>query len=83
MKTKKFLLPETEIPTHWYNVVADMDSKPQRMRNPQTNEPMQAEDLYPLFAEELPARSSTKPTLGLKFPRKFATSTKYIVLRHW
>ena len=40
MKTKKFLLPEHEIPTHWYNVVADMQKKPQRLRNPQTNEPM-------------------------------------------
>lgn len=52
-KTKKFLLPESEIPTHWYNIVADMENKPQPIINPQTKEPLKPEDLYPLFAEEL------------------------------
>ena len=28
MNQTKFLLPESEIPTHWYNVVADMPNKP-------------------------------------------------------
>jgi hypothetical protein len=52
-RTKKFILPETEIPTQWYNIVAEMKNKPLPMINPQTNEPLKAEDLFPLFAEEL------------------------------
>lgn len=79
MKTKKFLLPETEIPTHWYNVVADMDSKPQRMRNPQTNEPMQAEDLYPLFAEELARQEFNETDTWIEIPEE--VRDKYKIYR--
>ena len=28
MNTKKFLLEEKDIPTAWYNIVADMENKP-------------------------------------------------------
>lgn len=28
MSTKKFLLEEKDIPTAWYNIVADMKNKP-------------------------------------------------------
>ncbi len=50
-KTKKFLLPEKEIPTQWYNIVADMPIKPMPMLNPATKQPLKAEDLYPLFSK--------------------------------
>ena len=52
-KTKKFILPECEIPTAWYNVVADMKNKPMPILNPGTKQAMKPEDLYPIFAEEL------------------------------
>lgn len=51
--SKKFLLQETDIPRAWYNVVVDMPVKPRPILNPQTKEAMKAEDLYPIFAEEL------------------------------
>lgn len=50
MKTKKFLLSEKEIPSSWYNIIADMSNKPRPMINPATKQPLVAEDLYPLFA---------------------------------
>ncbi len=50
-KTKKFLLPEKEIPTQWYNIVADMPTKPMPMLNPGTKKPLKPEDLYPLFSK--------------------------------
>ena len=50
MTKKKFLLQEQDIPTAWYNVIADMPNKPRPMINPATHEPIKAEDLYPLFA---------------------------------
>lgn len=51
--SKKFLLQESDIPEAWYNVVVDMPVKPRPILNPQTKEAMKAEDLYPIFAEEL------------------------------
>ncbi|MDR2773972.1 MAG: TrpB-like pyridoxal phosphate-dependent enzyme, partial [Tannerella sp.] len=52
-KTKKIILNEQDIPTQWYNVVADMNNKPMPILNPGTKEPLKPEDLFPLFAEEL------------------------------
>ena len=52
MKQKRYILPESEIPTQWYNIQADMVNKPQPMIHPGTRQPIKAEDLYPLFAEE-------------------------------
>ena len=52
MKQKKFLLPESEIPTAWYNIAADMPNKPLPPLNPATGQPLMAEDLYPVFCEE-------------------------------
>ena len=50
MSTKKFLLEEKDIPTAWYNIVADMKNKPLPILNPQTKQPLKEEDLYPLFS---------------------------------
>ena len=52
-KTKRFLLPENEIPKAWYNIVADMKNKPLPMLSPQTKQPLTPEDLFPIFSEEL------------------------------
>lgn len=53
MESKKFILQEKDIPTAWYNVVAEMPNKPRPLLDPKTKKPMQAEDLFPLFAEEV------------------------------
>jgi len=52
MKQKKFILQESELPTQWYNIQADMVNKPLPPLNPKTKKPMKAEDLFPIFAEE-------------------------------
>ena len=52
MKQKRFILPESEIPTQWYNIQADMVNKPQPMIHPATKQPLKAEDLYGVFCEE-------------------------------
>lgn len=52
MKTKRFLLQESEIPKQWYNILADMPNKPLPPVNPGTKQPLKAEDLYPVFCEE-------------------------------
>ncbi|MBY5957444.1 TrpB-like pyridoxal phosphate-dependent enzyme [Membranicola marinus] len=53
MQQRKFILSEKDIPTHWYNIVADMDEKPRPPLHPGTGEPIGPEMLEPLFPEEL------------------------------
>lgn len=45
----KALLSDDEIPTHWYNIVADLPSPPPPHLHPATREPLVPEDLLPLF----------------------------------
>src|SRR2546423_4307128 len=45
----KILLDETEIPTHWYNVVADLAHPPAPVLHPGTGQPIGPADLAPLF----------------------------------
>ena len=45
----KFLLDESEIPTTWYNVVADLPTPPPPVLHPATHEPVGPDDLAPLF----------------------------------
>ncbi|MBR7034395.1 MAG: TrpB-like pyridoxal phosphate-dependent enzyme, partial [Bacteroidales bacterium] len=48
-KQKRFILPENEIPTQWYNIVADMKTKPLPMLNPQTKKPITVDEMSGLF----------------------------------
>jgi len=53
MKTKKFLLSEKQMPTQWYNIVADMPHRPLPPLHPVTHRPVTKADLTAIFAEEL------------------------------
>ena len=52
----KIYLEETEMPTSWYNVRADMQHKPAPLLNPGTGRPMTFDDLRPVFCDELIAQ---------------------------
>ena len=52
MEQKKFMLPESEIPTQWYNIQATMPHKPLPILNPATRQALKPEDLFPIFNEE-------------------------------
>jgi tryptophan synthase beta chain len=52
-KTKKILLPDSELPRSWYNIVADMPNKPLPPLNPATKEPVSKDMLNQIFVEEL------------------------------
>ena len=45
----KFLLPESEIPKAWYNIMADLPSPPPPVLHPGTLQPIGPDDLAPLF----------------------------------
>ena len=47
--TVKYLLGEDRLPTHWYNVIADLPSPPPPPLHPGTHEPVGPEALAPLF----------------------------------
>lgn len=49
----KIYLEEKEMPMAWYNLRADMKKKPAPLLNPETYKPMEAEELAPVFCEEL------------------------------
>ncbi len=49
----KIYLSEAEMPRYWYNVRADMQTKPAPLLNPVTGQPMTAEELSGVFCEEL------------------------------
>lgn len=68
MSTKKFLLEEKDIPTAWYNIVADMKNKPRPMLNPQTKQPIKAEDLYPLFTHEAVSQELNTTDAWIEIP---------------
>ncbi len=45
----KYLLDETRIPKHWYNLMADLPSPPPPVLHPGTLQPVGPDDLAPLF----------------------------------
>ncbi len=55
----KYLLEESDLPTHWYNLVADLPEPPPPVLHPGTHEPIGPEDLAPLFPGGLIAQEVT------------------------
>ncbi|MCQ2346697.1 MAG: TrpB-like pyridoxal phosphate-dependent enzyme [Paludibacteraceae bacterium] len=49
--TKKIVLEEHDMPTRWYNIVADMPNKPLPMLNPTTKQPTTKEEFEVLFSK--------------------------------
>ncbi|MGB4575759.1 MAG: TrpB-like pyridoxal phosphate-dependent enzyme [Paludibacter sp.] len=78
-KTKKFLLQESELPTKWYNIVAEMPNKPQPMLHPGTRQPLKPEDLYPIFAEELANQELNQTDTWIEIPDE--VREKYKIFR--
>lgn len=76
-KTKRFFLPENEIPYQWYNIQADMVTKPLPPLNPATREPLKPEDLYPLFAEELSRQELNQTDRWIDIPEEVREMYKY------
>lgn len=52
-KRTKFSLDENQIPTHWYNIQADLPQPLPPVLHPGTKKPIGPQDLAPLFAMEL------------------------------
>ena len=66
----KIYLSENEIPKEWYNVRADMKNKPAPLLNPGTLQPMTADDLRPVFCDELIAQELDDTTPYIPIPQE-------------
>ena len=49
MSVTKILLDEKQMPRQWYNIMADMPNPPAPPLHPATGEPVNPDDLAPLF----------------------------------
>src|SRR5512133_495037 len=63
----KFLLPENQIPTHWYNVIADLPAPPAPVLHPVTLKPVTPPDLLPLSPGAL-LEQEMSPERWIKIP---------------
>ncbi|MCR5800608.1 MAG: TrpB-like pyridoxal phosphate-dependent enzyme [Lachnospiraceae bacterium] len=66
----KIYLTEDEMPKAWYNLRADMINKPAPLLNPGTHEPMKAEELAPVFCEELVKQELDNETAYFPIPEE-------------
>ena len=66
----KIYLDENEMPKAWYNVRADMKNKPAPLLNPGTLKPMTAEELAPVFCEELVRQELDDTTAYIPIPEE-------------
>lgn len=66
----KIYLEESELPTQWYNVRADMKNKPAPLLHPGTLKPMTLEELKVVFCEELAKQELDDSTAYFDIPEE-------------
>ena len=66
----KIYLEESEMPKFWYNLRADMVNKPAPLLDPQTRKPMTAQDLAPVFCDELIRQELDDTTAYFEIPEE-------------
>ena len=66
----KIYLSEDEMPHTWYNLRADMKTKPAPLLNPGTLQPMTAEELEGVFCTELVKQELDNDTACFEIPRE-------------
>ena len=75
--TVKYVLDESRLPTHWYNLAADLPSLPPPPLHPGTRQPIGPDDLAPLFPMALIGQEvSTERDIEIPGPVR-------AIYRHW
>ena len=77
MKQKRFFLAEHDIPSSWYNIMADMPVKPQPMLDPITREPVTVENLSALFSEECSRQELNMTDRWIEIPKEVRNKYTY------
>ena len=66
----KIYLEESEIPSKWYNLRADMTNKPAPLLNPGTGQPLTAVEMSGIFCEELVQQELDNDTAYIDIPEE-------------
>ena len=66
----KIYLTESEMPKQWYNVRADMKTKPAPLLNPGTGKPATLEELSHVFCKELAIQELDNDTPYIDIPEE-------------
>ena len=66
----KIYLEENEMPKQWYNMRADMTNKPAPLLNPETFQPITADELSKVFCEELVKQELDDTTPYVDIPQE-------------
>ena len=66
----KIYIEEKDMPKYWYNLRADMVNKPAPLLNPATMKPATADDLKPVFCDELIAQELDETTPYFEIPKE-------------
>ena len=66
----KIYLEESEMPKAWYNLRADMINKPAPLLNPQTLQPLTAEELNVMFCDELTQQELDETNAYIEIPQE-------------
>ncbi len=74
---KRYLLNESELPTRWYNMLADMPVKPMPPIHPGTKEPMDVDGLSQIFARECAKQELDTEHVWIDIPEPVLEQYKY------
>ena len=74
----KIYLEESEMPTQYYNVRADMKKKPAPLLNPGTLKPMTFDELRPVFCDELIRQELDDTTAYFDIPQEIQDFYRYL-----
>ena len=74
---KRYLLDESQLPTKWYNMLADMPVKPLPPLNPATSEPVTVDDLSHIFAHACAAQELDTEHVWVDIPAPVLEQYKY------
>ena len=74
---KRFILDEKDIPTQWYNIQADMPTKPLPPLHLATRKPMTAEDLSEIFSQECAKQELDCEHTWIDIPEEVLEMYKY------
>ncbi|MBQ7155890.1 MAG: TrpB-like pyridoxal phosphate-dependent enzyme [Synergistaceae bacterium] len=72
----KIYLEESEIPSSWYNVRADMKAKPAPLIHPATLKPLKFEEMRPIFCDELIRQELDDTTAYIPIPDEILSAYK-------
>ncbi len=72
----KIYLEESEMPTSWYNLRADMKNKPAPLLNPGTLKPMTFEELRGVFCDDLVRQELDDTTAYVEIPEEIRSFYK-------